>query len=126
MRRAADFRRTIGVGQRAAGRSVVLHWQPGDSTGPGAPDRVGLVVGRQVGGAVVRNRVRRRLREIVRARLPRLPGGSYVVRALPAAADATSARLGQDVDKAIERLTRKPAKHPGLREPGGGASGEVR
>jgi len=67
--------------------------------------RVGFVVSKAVGNAVVRHRVARRLRHLAGARLGTLrPGTALVVRALPAAAAATSAELGQDLDAAIRRL----------------------
>ncbi len=56
--------------------------------------RVGLVTSRRLGGATVRNRVRRRLREIVRRNQHALRGGTWlVVIARPAAAEADSAAL---------------------------------
>ena len=63
---------------------VVLHASPGDpETNAGVPARVGFVVPRAVGPAVIRNQVRRRLRHLVRDRLDRLPDGTrLVVRAL--------------------------------------------
>ncbi|QVQ50504.1 ribonuclease P protein component [Spiractinospora alimapuensis] len=71
---------------------------------PGPP-RVGFVVGKAVGGAVVRNRVRRRLREIARRRLPLLPPGSLlVVRAKPAAARSGYDRLARQLDSALSSL----------------------
>lgn len=64
--------------------------------------RAGFVVSKAVGPAVVRNKVRRRLRHLVRERLADLPPGStLVVRALPAAAEATYQRLGADLDDAL-------------------------
>jgi ribonuclease P protein component len=64
----------------------------------------GFVVSRAVGPAVVRNRVRRRLRHLVRDRLPELPAsGRLVVRALPPAAEATSSELRADLDDALAR-----------------------
>jgi ribonuclease P protein component len=69
------------------------------------PPKGGFVVSRAVGDAVARNRVRRRLRHLVRPRLSALPPGSLlVVRALPAAADASSADLADDLDAALRRL----------------------
>jgi ribonuclease P protein component len=50
--------------------------------------RVGYAIGKRVGNAVTRNRVRRRLREIVRA-TPLAPGYDVVVTARPEAAMAT-------------------------------------
>jgi len=79
--------------------------------GGSAPDvpRVGFVVNRAVGGAVVRNRVRRRLRHLMRARLEWLPAGArVVVRANPAAGTSSSAQLAADLDRALRRtLTRQ-------------------
>ncbi|PPK68099.1 ribonuclease P protein component [Actinokineospora auranticolor] len=73
---------------------------------PTAPSpRVGFVVSKAVGNSVVRHRVARRLRHLVRDRIGTLPPGSaLVVRALPRAAGATSAELGQDFDAAVRRL----------------------
>jgi ribonuclease P protein component len=66
---------------------------------------VGFVVGRAVGGSVVRHRVQRRLRHLMRCRLVNLPAGALVVvRALPASAGASSAALGDDLDGALQRL----------------------
>ena len=48
---------------------------------------VGYAVGRAHGGAVARNRLRRRLRAAVREAAPSLPAGAYLVRAEPTAAD---------------------------------------
>ena len=69
------------------------------------PTRVGFVVSKAVGNSVVRHRVSRRLRHLMRDRLGTLPVGcSLVVRALPAAAAASSAELGIDLDAALRRL----------------------
>jgi ribonuclease P protein component len=63
------------------------------------------VVGRKVGGSVVRHRVQRRLRHLMRARLAALPARALVVvRALPASAGASSAALGDELDVALRRL----------------------
>lgn len=66
---------------------------------------MGFVVGKQVGTAVVRNLVKRRLRHVLRERLSMLPpGAAVVVRATPRAATASSAELAEDVDRALMRL----------------------
>lgn len=79
---------------------------PGPAAGDPLPvARAGFVVGRAVGGSVVRHRTVRRLRHLVRDRLGLLPAGSrLVVRALPPAAAADSATLGRDLDAALDRL----------------------
>ena len=68
------------------------------------PVRVGFVVGRVVGNAVVRHRVQRRLRHLCREHLSVLPIGSeVVVRALPPAAGASYAELGEQLDRCLLR-----------------------
>jgi ribonuclease P protein component len=81
---------------------------------------VGFVVSKAVGGAVVRNRVSRRLRHLVRDRLPVLaPEADLVVRALPPAASASSKELAEDLDAALRRLRLLPAAHRGGAAVGG-------
>ena len=68
--------------------------------------RVGLVTSKRVGGAVVRNRVRRRLREIVRRHQHALRSGIWlVVIARPAAASATSAALEDEWLRLLRRAS---------------------
>ncbi|GIF24934.1 ribonuclease P protein component [Actinoplanes tereljensis] len=72
--------------------------------------RAGFVVSKAVGNAVVRNKVRRRLRHLVRPLLIDLPGGSsLVVRALPKAAEASFETLGGDLEAALA-AARKPRR----------------
>lgn len=67
--------------------------------------RVAFAVNKAVGGSVTRHRVTRRLREIVRSEIAALPaGGSFVIRALPPAATATSAELAAEFDLLIPRV----------------------
>jgi ribonuclease P protein component len=104
LRASAEFSQTVRRGRRA-GRpllSVHLLVMPDD-----APPRVGLVVSKGVGGSVVRHRVARQLRHLMRDRLDVLPAGArLVVRAAPAAAAASSAQLGADLDAALARVAR--------------------
>ncbi len=80
-----------------------------DRTGAAGPARVGFVVSRSVGGAVVRNRVRRRLRHLVRERLAELPVGSVVVvRANPPAAESSYDELRRDLARCLGRVTAHP------------------
>ena len=67
--------------------------------------RAGLVVGKAVGNAVQRNRVKRRLRHLLRERLSLLPpDAALVVRALAPSATAGSAELAAALDQALSRL----------------------
>lgn len=104
-----EFARTVRRGQRSGTTTVVVHLATtADSDQERGPARAGLVVGKAVGNAVVRNRVKRRLRHLVRAHLADLPGGAVLVlRALPPAAEASSAQLAADLDRALRRLTRE-------------------
>lgn len=81
----------IRHGARAGRTTLVVHLLlDGDSARPGSGlPRAGFVVSKAVGGAVVRNRVARRLRHAVRDLLTTIPAGSMVVvRALPPSATA--------------------------------------
>lgn len=103
LRSADDFRRARR-GTKSSSRSVIVHLRVAADGGRREP-LVGFVVGKQVGTAVVRNLVKRRLRHVVRERLSMLPPGSaMVVRATPRAATASSAELAADVDRALMRL----------------------
>ena len=74
-------------------------------SGSTAEPRVGFVVSKAVGPAVTRNRVSRRLRHLARERTGLLPPhGMLVVRALPAAADATSEQLAHELDRCLRKL----------------------
>lgn len=66
--------------------------------------RVGLIVGRNVGNAVVRNRVKRRLRESMRGRLEGLGPRDLVLRALPKAGSASWTELDGDVARCLQRV----------------------
>ena len=99
---STDFATATRRGRRAGTRTLVVHLA---ASSRGGDPQVGLVVGRSVGNAVGRNRVKRRLRHLARERLGRLPAEALVVvRALPMAADATYDSLGRDLDAALTRL----------------------
>ena len=118
LRRRQDFATAVRRGRRAGRPLLVVHLRqatpPPEATtaatdphagGSVPPPRAGFVVSKAVGGAVQRNLVKRRLRHLVRARLPLLaPGSLVVVRALPGAATADNADLARDLDAAFRRL----------------------
>ncbi|MDN5820333.1 MAG: ribonuclease P protein component [Brachybacterium sp.] len=104
-----EFRAVTRGGVRSARSHVVVHLTL--LTQGGEAPRVGFVVSKKVGNAVVRNRVTRRLREIVRPHLATLPSGSAVVlRALPGIDEKPFADLRADVDTALETAERKLAR----------------
>lgn len=101
LRRSTDFAAAVRGGRRAGRGTVVVHLLV-DEPAQASEARAGFVVSKAVGNAVVRNKVRRRLRHLVRPRLGSLPpGASLVVRALPAAATASFEKLGTDLDAAL-------------------------
>ena len=106
MRHRAEFTLAVRRGTRAGRPSLTGHLLT--QLQNGEPARVGFVVSRAVGTAVVRNRVRRRLRALVCGYLDVLPAGSLlVVRANPPAAAAHQADLAADLDLVMSRLLRR-------------------
>ncbi|NUO58763.1 MAG: ribonuclease P protein component [Hamadaea sp.] len=124
LRSSREFADAVRAGRRVGRGTVVVHLKTSidqpesrelsgcvtsasrtdcDMTGP----KVGFVVSKAVGGAVVRNKVKRRLRHLVAARLSAYPmGTTLVVRALPAAAHAPFDRLSADLDAALAAAAR--------------------
>ncbi len=101
LRRSGDFTAVFRGGRRAGRGTLVVHLFL-DEPAQASTARAGFVVSKAVGNAVVRNQVRRRLRHLVRPLLATLPAGSsMVVRALPAAASASSEKLGADLEAAL-------------------------
>jgi ribonuclease P protein component len=81
--RSAEFERVYRQGRSKGNRYLVLYAFPREEDGDEGP-RLGLSVGRRVGGAVERTRVKRVLREAFWEEARRLPAGSdYVVVARP-------------------------------------------
>jgi ribonuclease P protein component len=135
LRATRDFRITYRHGVRVVRPTLVLH-AFADSPYADSPNqnvsretikaacfapvtpKVGFVVSKAVGNAVTRNRVKRKLRHLVRGKLVAdradgCCGGvegqqlKLVVRALPAAASKTSAELGQELSGAWDQAKRK-------------------
>ena len=107
LRDSNAFRRTVSSGRRAGGAALVVHLLDDVRDAGDAGPRVGLVVGKAVGNAVVRNRVKRQLRHLVRGNLTHLSDSSdLVIRALPPAAGMTSTELGADLARCLERVGR--------------------
>ena len=97
----AEFARVRSEGRSVHGKMLLL----GILKGCGKEDgRVGIVTSRRVGNAVLRNRVRRRLRELFRIMRPRLiPGLWLVVVVKSPAAHATPAALGEEFRQLAQR-----------------------
>ena len=100
----ASFQTAVRNGRRAGSRTLVVHLAVPDRDGD--DPLVGFVVSKAVGNAVVRNRVKRRLRHLAREHLASLPGSAVlVIRALPASAEASYAELATDLSRCLGRVS---------------------
>ena len=105
--RSAEFDRVYREGRSHAGRHLVLYSFPRE-TGDDADPRLGLSVGRKVGGAVERNKVKRLLREAFWAAEERVPTGhDFVVVARAEAAELADreglAGIKTELDELLEK-----------------------
>ncbi len=68
--------------------------------------RVGFTVTKKIGGAVVRNRMKRRLRALARELLPAsgMPGADHVLIGRSGGIERDFAQLRQELANALERL----------------------
>ena len=102
--RSRDFDAVYRHGRSTSTRFLVLYWFDRDAK-TGEP-RLGLAVPKAAGNAVARNRIKRQLRELWRARLEWIPAGrDYVLIAKPGLPEAAEANgfdwLGQRVDEVL-------------------------
>jgi ribonuclease P protein component len=101
--RSADFDRVYREGRSHATRHLVLYAFP-RSDGHGDP-RLGVSVGRKVGGAVERNRVKRLLREAFWSLAPELPAAhDFVVVARPEAGRLAREGGEREIEGALREL----------------------
>lgn len=102
----ADFKETYRAGRKTVGRCLVFFVRPNGREGP----RIGITVTKKCGGAVARNLVRRRVRELYRRRFrPALAEASadpldLVVNVRPEGAAAPLETLSADFDRLLSRL----------------------
>lgn len=102
-----EFERVYRQGVAYRGRLISVHAFPSDAGGV----RLGLSVSKKVGNAVVRNGVKRRLREIFRSELPGIQEDlDLVTSARPAAAGASYGELEGEFRKALGKLQGRATK----------------
>ncbi len=114
LRSNRDIRCTLDQGLKAVGPLMVVFLKPRlDAQPEGSGSRLGVVASRKVGNAVVRNRVKRQLREAYRHLRPELltldalKDGDVVVVARAAAAEASSACMAEALQLGLRRLKRQ-------------------
>ena len=95
--------------QRAAEVSLAYDATPaGKADGPNRDSRFGISVKKALGGAVVRNRIRRRIREILRRNRTEIPSGwDIVIHPKPSVADAPFAPLAGELVRLLKGLSPK-------------------
>jgi ribonuclease P protein component len=101
--RSRDFDAVYRQGRSVSSRFLVLYWFPQEEQ---AEPRFGFSVPKSVGGAVERNKIKRQLREIWRARLEAVAAGNdYVLIVRPGLPEAVAANgfdwLGERVDEVL-------------------------
>lgn len=103
----ADFDRVYKTGRRHFGAHFTAFFLPRTEGGP----RVGFTVGRALGGAVERNRIRRRLREAVRLHLGELSvSADVVLNPRKSVLKADFAELRREIAGAFRAITKKGAR----------------
>ncbi|WP_184086388.1 ribonuclease P protein component [Afipia massiliensis] len=110
LRQRADFV-AAASGPRMASPAFVVQSRPRDDAGP---VRVGFTVTKKVGTATERNRVRRRLRELVKRLdvISMRPHHDYVIVGRRAALDRGFETMFNDLRSALSRLERQPPRQP--------------
>jgi ribonuclease P protein component len=110
MKLASDFARVKSQGSSQAGKFLVLGALRVEAL---KEFQFGLITGGKLGNAVVRNRIRRLLREIVRAHRAEIsPGWQMVIIARWRAPQATLAELENDWLRLARRMNLLTQKHP--------------
>jgi ribonuclease P protein component len=103
-----DLDQVARRGRRTAAGPLWARVLPDPSAAGLDPPRVAFAVGRKVGNAVTRNRVRRRLRELLRHQVTSdpgsLPSGRYLIGAGPAASELSFEELGAVVEELLQRM----------------------
>ena len=111
LKKRSDFLR-LRTGKRYSTKSLVLETKASDTKEETKPSSVGYTVTKKVGNAVIRNRIRRRLREVVSQTFPdkSLPNHDYVIIGKYGALTRNFASILKDLEQALDHVHRNEAK----------------
>jgi ribonuclease P protein component len=100
IRRRAEFQRVFDAGRRAHGRYLTIIAVPANTSAT----RLGIVASRKLGGAVVRNRAKRLIREVFRSHVSLRSGCDLVIIPKPALLVAKLPDIANDYRTILRRL----------------------
>ncbi len=101
IRRRAEFQRVFDAGRRAHGRHLTIIVAPA----PGSDSRIGIVASKKLGGAVVRNRAKRLIREVFRTQAGPDRASDLVIIPKASALQVTAAEVVSDYKITLRRLS---------------------
>jgi ribonuclease P protein component len=114
--RRPEFTKTMDAGTKVVTAHLVLIGRRNDEP----LSKIGFIVSKKVGGAVTRNLVKRRLREMFRTQLHKPQGMDIVVIARAQAAEAEFGEVARSFYWALDKLQSRlqgPAQHGKSRSP---------
>ena len=107
LKRRSEFLRVARARRKWAAPGLILQAAPSEAeAAPVAAMRIGFTASKKVGGAVERNRAKRRLRAVAQRILPdtAMPGFDYVLIARAATLTRPANRLSDDLETALKKL----------------------
>jgi ribonuclease P protein component len=111
LRKHADFQRVYAEGKKR--RSSNMSWFLAPQSDVGSP-RVGLTVGKVLGKAHERNRIKRRLREVLRRHIGQLPDGcDLVLHPQRSVLTLEFSKLETEILRILQQANAESAKRPG-------------